>query len=138
LIVHWPEEAGVPRAKESEPMNSRTERPTKRFCLTLDLKDDPRLIAEYKRYHKRVWPEIANSLREAGVVDMEIYLFGARMFMIMEVNEGFSFAKKAKMDLANPKVREWEDLMGKFQNPLPNASPVERWQVMERVFELEK
>jgi L-rhamnose mutarotase len=56
----------------------------------------------------------------------------------MEVDPEFSFAKKAKMDLANSKVREWEELMGRFQNPLPNASPVERWQVMEKVFELEK
>jgi L-rhamnose mutarotase len=110
----------------------------RRFCLTLDLKDDPWLIAEYKRYHERVWPEITKSLKDAGVVDMEIYLLGTRMFMIMEVDSEFSFAKKAKMDLANPKVREWEELMGRFQNPLSNASPVERWQVMERVFELEK
>jgi L-rhamnose mutarotase len=119
-------------------MSVPTERPTTRFCLTLDLKDDRALIAEYKRYHEKVWPEITKSLRDAGVVDMEIYLLGTRMFMIMEVNEGFSFAKKAKMDLDNPKVREWEGLMGKFQNPLPDASPVERWQVMEKVFELEK
>jgi L-rhamnose mutarotase len=109
-----------------------------RYCLTLDLKDDPALIAEYKRYHQRVWPEIIKSLKDAGVEDMEIYLRGTRMFMIMEVREGFSFEKKAKMDLGNAKVREWEELMGRFQNPLPNASPVERWQVMEKVFELEK
>jgi L-rhamnose mutarotase len=119
-------------------MTIPTEHATKRFCLTLDLKDDPALIAEYKRYHEKVWPEITKSLKDAGVVDMEIYLLGTRMFMIMEVSEGFSFVKKAKMDLENPKVREWEHLMGKFQNPLPNASPVERWQVMEKVFELEK
>jgi L-rhamnose mutarotase len=119
-------------------MSSAMERRRRRFCLTLDLKDDSRLIAEYKRYHERVWPEITKSLKDAGVLDMEIYLLGTRMFMIMEVDEEFSFAKKAKLDLGNPKVREWEDLMGKFQNPLPDASPVERWQVMEKVFELEK
>jgi len=119
-------------------MGNPTEHPTKRFCLTLDLKDDPALIAGYKRHHERVWPEIIKSLHDAGVVDMQIYLLGARMFMIMEVNEAFSFEKKAQMDLANPKVREWEDLMGKFQNPLPSASPVERWQLMEKVFELEQ
>jgi L-rhamnose mutarotase len=120
-------------------MSSETERPTRRrFCLTLDLKDDPALIAEYKHYHEKVWPEITKSLKDAGVLDMEIYLLGTRMFMIMEVDAGFSFMKKAKMDLDNPKVREWEDLMGNFQNPLPNANPVERWQVMEKVFELEK
>ncbi len=119
-------------------MDGVKERHPRRFCLTLDLKDDPALIAEYKRYHEKVWPEITKSLKDAGVVDMEIYLLGTRMFMIMEVDSEFSFAKKAKMDLANPKVREWEELMGRFQNPLPNASPVERWQVMEKVFELEK
>ena len=119
-------------------MSNVKERHPRRFCLTLDLKDDPALIAEYKRYHEKVWPEITESLKDAGVVDMEIYLLGTRMFMIMEVDSEFSFAKKAKMDLANPKVREWEELMGRFQNPLPNASLVERWQVMERVFELEK
>ena len=119
-------------------MSNVKERDPRRFCLTLDLKDDPALIAEYKRYHERVWPEITKSLKDAGVVDMEIHLLGTRMFMIMEVDSEFSFAKKAEMDLANPKVREWEELMGRFQNPLPNASPVERWQVMEKVFELEK
>ena len=120
-------------------MSIAPERPaTKRYCLTLDLKDEPALIVEYKRYHEHVWPEITRSLKDAGVLDMEIYLLGTRMFMIMEVGEGFSFAKKAKMDSDNPKVREWEELMGKFQNPPPNASPVERWQLMERVFELEK
>ena len=119
-------------------MNSVKQRHPRRFCLTLDLKDDPALIAEYKRYHEKVWPAITKSLKDAGVVDMEIYLLGTRMFMIMEVDQEFSFTKKAKMDLANSKVREWEELMGRFQNPLPNASPVERWQVMEKVFELEK
>jgi L-rhamnose mutarotase len=119
-------------------MSSVNERHPRRFCLTLDLKDDPALIAEYKRYHEKVWPEITKSLKDAGVLDMEIYLLGTRMFMIMEVDSEFSFAKKAKVDLANPKVREWEELMGRFQNPLPDASPVERWQLMERVFELEK
>jgi L-rhamnose mutarotase len=119
-------------------MSSVKERHPRRFCLTLDLKDDPALIAEYKRYHEKVWPQITKSLKDAGVLDMEIYLLGTRMFMIMEVDSEFSFAKKAKMDLANPRVREWEELMGRFQNPLPDASPVERWQLMERVFELEK
>ena len=119
-------------------MSNVKERHPRRFCLTLDLKDDPGLIAEYKRYHEKVWPEITKSLKDAGVVDMEIYLLGTRMFMMMEVDSEFSFAKKAEMDLANPKVREWEELMGRFQNPLPNASPVERWRVMEKVFELEK
>lgn len=111
---------------------------TKRYCLGLDLRDDPALIADYKRYHEEVWPEITQSLKAAGIEDMEIYLLGTRLFMIVEVNDTFSFANKAKLDLANPKVQEWENLMWNFQQPLPGAKLGEKWQVMERVFELEK
>lgn len=110
---------------------------TRRHCLTLDLKDHPELIAEYKRHHERVWPEITRSIREAGIVDMEIYLLGARMFMIMEVNEHFSFEAKQKADSDNPKVQEWETLMWRFQKALPQAKPGEKWMAMERIFKLE-
>ena len=110
----------------------------RRFCLTLDLKNDPRLIAEYRRYHERIWPEISQSIRDSGVEDMEIYQLGTRMFMIMEVNESFSFDKKAKADHLNPKVQEWEELMWKFQQPLPDARSGEKWLRMERIFKLEQ
>jgi len=109
-----------------------------RYCLTLDLKDDPQLIAEYKKYHEEIWPEITDSIRKSGVEDMEIYLLGTRMFMIMEVNESFSFEKKAKADRANPTVEEWEALMWRFQRALPQAKPGEKWLTMERIFKLEE
>jgi L-rhamnose mutarotase len=110
---------------------------TRRYCLTLDLKDDPKLIAEYKRYHEKIWPEITTSLKEAGIRDAEIYLLGTRLFMILEVGERFSFEAKAKADRENPQVREWEELMWKFQKPLPQANPGEKWLLMERIFKLE-
>lgn len=110
---------------------------TKRYCLTLDLKEDPKLVAEYRRHHEKIWPEITKSIRDAGIEDMEIYLLGTRMSMVMEVNDKFSFESKAKMDRKNPKVREWEELMWKFQRPLPNAKRGEKWMLMERIFKLE-
>jgi L-rhamnose mutarotase len=108
----------------------------KRYCLTLDLKDDPALIAEYKRYHQNPWPEITQSIRDAGIADMEIHLLGTRMFMIMEVDDSFSFEKKSQADRDNPKVLEWESLMWKFQQALPGAKPGEKWILMERIFKL--
>jgi L-rhamnose mutarotase len=110
----------------------------RRYCLTLDLKDDPRLIAEYKRYHEKIWPEITASLKDAGIEGAEIYLLGTRMFMILEVHEGFSFEAKAEADGSNPKVQEWEELMWTFQQALPQAKPGEKWLLMEKIFELEK
>lgn len=109
-----------------------------RYCLTLDLKDDPGLIAEYRRYHENVWPEILASIRSAGVENLEIYLLGTRLCMTLEVNGDFSFEKKAQLDLANPKVQEWEKLMWRFQQALPQAQPGEKWLPMERIFALRK
>lgn len=108
----------------------------RRFCLALDLKDDPKLIAEYKRYHKKIWPEITRSIKDAGIEDMEIYLLGTRMFMIMEVSEDFSFEAKTETDRRNPKVQEWENLMWRFQKALPQAKPGEKWMRMDRIFKL--
>lgn len=110
----------------------------RRYCLTLDLKSDPALIDEYKRYHEGIWPEITKSIRDAGVEDLEIYLLGTRMLMILEVNESFSFEKKAESDRNNPTVQAWERLMWKFQQPLPEARPGEKWLLMEKIFKLGK
>ena len=109
----------------------------RRFCFTLDLKDDPALIAEYRQCHEKIWPEVTESIKNYGIVDMEIYLLGTRMFMIMEVNESFSFEKKAKADQQNHKVQEWEQLMWRFQQALPQSKPGEKWLRMEQVFKLE-
>lgn len=109
-----------------------------RYCLALDLKDDPRLIAEYQRYHQKIWPEITQSIKNSGIEDLEIYLLGTRLFMIMEVNDSFSFEAKTKADHSNPKVQEWEKLMWEFQEPLPQAKPGEKWLLMERIFKLEE
>jgi L-rhamnose mutarotase len=110
----------------------------KRYTLALDLKEDPKLIQEYKKYHKKVWPEIEASILDSGIVSMEIYLVSNRLFMIMEVNESFSFDRKTKMDDDNPKVQEWETLMWKYQQALPCAKKGEKWMVMDKIFHLKK
>ncbi len=107
-----------------------------RYCLALDLKDDPALIAEYERYHERIWPEIDASIRESGIVDLEIYRVGNRLFMLMETDETFSFDAKSAADAANPKVQEWETLMWYYQQALPIDKPGEKWLLMDRIFKL--
>jgi L-rhamnose mutarotase len=108
----------------------------KRYSLALDLKDDPALIAEYVAYHKRIWPEIEQSIHESGIMNMEIYRNGNRLFMIMETTDDFSFEMKSKMDATNPKVQEWEQLMWKYQQALPTAKAGEKWVLMDRIFNL--
>lgn len=108
----------------------------KRFCLALDLKDDAGLIKEYEDYHTKVRPEIKKSITDAGILDMEIYRTGNRLFMIMETTDDFSFETKAAMDADNKKVQEWEALVWKFQQPLPWAKDGEKWILMEQIFSL--
>ncbi len=107
-----------------------------RHCFTLDLKNDPQLIAEYEAYHRAVWPEILASIKDSGITDMQIYRVDTRMFMIMETSESFSFENKAEADLANRKVQEWENLMWKYQEALPFAKKGEKWIRMTKIFQL--
>jgi len=107
-----------------------------RYCLALDLVDDPQLIKEYELMHEQVWPEIEASIQNSGILAMEIYRTGNRLFMIMEVNDMFSFEQKSVADAANEKVQEWEQLMWKYQQSLPGAKPGEKWIMMNRIFEL--
>lgn len=108
----------------------------KRYCLALDLKDDPQLISAYETYHRAVWPEILKSITDSGILNMEIYRTGNRMFMIMETNDDFSFESKGQADQNNPTVQKWESLMWKYQQALPNASPGEKWKLMDKIFSL--
>src|SRR5688500_828805 len=108
----------------------------KRYCMALDLKDDPQLIKEYEEHHKNVWPEIITSIKESGIEHMEIYRAGNRLFMIMEVNDSFSFQRKNLMDQTNSHVQTWEVLMWKYQQALPVAIQGEKWVLMDRIFKL--
>lgn len=107
----------------------------KRYYLALDLKDDPALIAEYEDHHKKISSKILESIRDSGVERMELFRAGNRMFMIMEVIDGFSFEQKEKMDKANPAVQRWETLMWKYQQALPFAKPGEKWVLLEKFFD---
>lgn len=107
-----------------------------RYCLALDLKDDPALIAEYEQYHEQIWPEIEQSIYQSGITDMEIYRLGNRLFMIMETTDAFSFDQKSRMDADNANVQAWETLMWHYQQALPMAKPGEKWLLMDRIFKL--
>ena len=108
----------------------------KRYCLTLDLKDDANLIAEYEAHHQNVWPEILQSIKDSGIYSMQIYHLHTRMMMIIETDDKFSFEEKNKIDAANPKVQEWEKLMWKYQQALPTSKSGEKWIIMDKIFEL--
>jgi len=110
--------------------------PTRRYCQTLDLKDDPALIAEYVDRHSEAkrWPEIVEGIRSVGILEMEIYLIGTRLFMIVETAMDFdwdtAFARLATL----PRQAEWEEYMSVFQVSKPGATSAEKWQLMDRIY----
>ena len=108
----------------------------KKYCLALDLKDEKEKIDAYLNYHKNVWPEINKSLKDSGIISAEIFHTGNRLFMILEVDKSFSFNKKAKLDGSNPKVVEWENLMWKFQQSIPNSKTGVKWVLMDKIYDL--
>ncbi|MEO5976801.1 MAG: L-rhamnose mutarotase [Chryseolinea sp.] len=108
----------------------------KRFCFALDLHDDPEMIIEYDNWHARVSDEIKESITSTGIVAMDIYRIGNRMFMIVDAHDTFSLEEKSKKDAANPSVQQWEKLMWKFQKPLPFAKEGEKWMLMKQIFGL--
>jgi len=108
-----------------------------RHVLTADLRDDPAVIESYKAYHRRVWPEVVRSLQRAGIRDMEIYLLGRRLVMVVDT-EGADFRRCFAAHVSSsPRVAEWEELMRGLQQPPPGGRPGEWWALMERVFRLE-
>lgn len=107
----------------------------KRYCFALDLKNDNQLIAEYEQYHKNVSEYITDSIKKAGIHVMDIYRIENRLFMIMEVDESFSFDRKKHMDNNDVLVQEWETLMAEYQQPLPSSNG-EKWMLMNKIFSL--
>jgi len=108
-----------------------------RHVLTVDLRDDPAAIAAYREHHQRVWPEVVESLRRAGVHRMDIHILGRRLVMILERNDGLDVRRVfAAHRSSSPRVQEWEQLMRSLQQPSSDAPPGEWWAVMDPVFRL--
>lgn len=111
----------------------------KRYCKALKLEDDPVLIAEYKKVHApgSVWPEITQGMKEVGIIDMEIYLLGTQLFMIMDTVADFDHDMAMKKLAAKPRQSEWEAYVSRFQKTSAESTADEKWQLMERIFKLD-
>ena len=112
--------------------------PVKRYCQTLSLKKDQKLIAEYRNIHSRekAWPEIRQGIRSIGILEMEIYILGTYLFMIIETPLDFDWETAMDRLSRLPKQAEWENYVAKFQECSPNSSSSEKWKLMERIFHL--
>ncbi|XOV95338.1 MAG: L-rhamnose mutarotase [Bacteroidota bacterium] len=110
------------------------DKPVKRYCMHLELKDDPTLIQEYKEWHSRVWPEVLDGIKKVGILDHEIYIDGTHLFMVLVAPQDFDFETQMGKLAGLPRQAEWEEFMTKYQKSSPDASSAEKWVKMERIF----
>ncbi|MBQ9558645.1 MAG: L-rhamnose mutarotase [Bacteroidaceae bacterium] len=112
--------------------------PVRRYVQTMDLKDDPELVAEYRRRHSegQAWQEIIDGIREVGILEMEVYLSGTRLVMIVDAPEDFDWDAAMSRLATLPRQQEWEEYMAMFQQCRADATSNEKWQMMDRIFRL--
>lgn len=114
------------------------EGPVKRYCQTMDLKDDPELIRQYKEAHDELHarPEILAGMREVGILEMELYLLGSRVFMIVDAPLDFNWDEAMSRLATLPGQADWEAYVSQFQMCRPDQTSDEKWQMMERIFKI--
>lgn len=105
-----------------------------RHVLTVDLRDNAAAVEEYRRHHQHVWPEVLSSLRRAGIRELEIYLLGRRLVMIVETEGADVRRAFAAHAASNPRVAEWESLMKSLQQPAADGVAADWWTLMEPLF----
>ena len=112
--------------------------PVKRYVQTLDLKDDPQLIALYRKAHSReeAWQEILDGIRQVGILEMEIYILGNRLVMIVDTPVDFQWDAAMARLATLPRQQEWEAYVARFQQCADGATSDEKWHMMERMFHL--
>ena len=107
----------------------------KRFCQSLDLRDNPEMIEKYVEAHSHVWPEVIAGQREVGIVSMQIYRTGCHLFMIMDTKDSFDFSRDMARLATLPRQAEWEAYVARFQGCSPDARSDEKWQLMDMIFD---
>lgn len=108
----------------------------KRYCRTLELRDDPEMIARYEEAHANIWPEIREGILSVGILDMQIYRYGTRLFMIMDTVDDFDFEKDNERLAKLPRQAEWEAYVAQMQGCDPNAPSTDKWHLMDKIFSL--
>ena len=94
---------------------------------------DPQRLAEYKRYHANVWPEVLAKIHECNMRNYSIYQKDDLLFAYFEYHGDDYDADMAKI-AADPKTQEWWDIMGPMQRPFDTRQKGEWWATMEEVF----
>ena len=111
---------------------------TKRYVQTLELRDDPDMIEAYRKWHSEEyhWKEIRDGIKAVGILEMEIYILGTRLVMIVDAPDDFDWQTAMDKLATLPRQAEWEAFVARLQGCRADARSDEKWQMMERMFYL--
>ena len=98
----------------------------------------PEAVAEYKRIHAEVWPEVLAMIAACNIRNYTIFLKEPEnlLFSYFEYHGSDFKADAAKM-AADPKTQEWWSVCMPMQAPLPTRKEGEWWAEMENVFHVD-
>lgn len=110
----------------------------KRYVQYLEISDEPELVAQYRKWHseKYNWKEVREGIRAVGILEMELYILGSKLVMIVDAPADFQWDEAMNKLATLPRQSEWEAFVAKFQGCSPEARSDEKWQPMERMFRL--
>ena len=109
----------------------------KRYCQTLELRDDREMIEKYVEAHAHVWPEIQEGIRSVGILDMQIFRYQNRVFMICDTVDDFDWERDMARLAALPRQAEWEAYVAQYQGCDPSLPSASKWHLMEQIYHLE-
>lgn len=111
---------------------------TKRYCQTMELRDDAELIHKYCEAHDEPHfrPEVLAGMREVGIMEMEVYITGTRLVMIVDAPEDFNWDEAMARLATLPGQEDWEAYVAQFQQCDANATSDQKWQMMKRIFHI--
>ena len=112
----------------------------KRYCKCIELKNDPNLIEEYRKLHAMgaAWSEITAGMKEVGILDMEIYISGSTLFMIMDTKADFNHEQAMEKLAKLPCQNEWEAAVSKYQQANSKATAGQKWRLLERIYKMDQ
>ena len=111
---------------------------TKRYVQFLEITDDPELMEQYRYWHSEAhhWKEIRDGIRAVGILEMELYMLGNRLVMIVDAPADFNWQEAMDKLATLPRQAEWEAFVARFQDCSSEARSDEKWQQAERIFRL--
>ena len=110
----------------------------KRYVQFLEITDDAELMAQYRYWHSEEhhWREIREGIRAVGILEMELYMLGNKLVMIVDAPADFNWQEAMNRLSTLPRQAEWEAFVARFQGCSADARSDEKWQMAERIFHL--